>query len=286
MSPDGKHVYVASYESKAIAAFAREPLTGSLIQLSGTNACVAQTGTSNTCRKARGLNGPAYLRSLAISPDGRHLYVASYDGLSVATFNRNATTGALTQTSGNTSCISDTGGGGCADGRQLTRPTGVAVSPDGRFVYVTNGFDGNGIATFARNVASGTLRQLDGRNGCMNETGSDGCRQGPGQLNSFSLTMAPDGMYAYLAAGTDNAVLAFQRNQTTGALTATTDGCVSEDGRNGCKNGRALQRVHEVAATWDKQHLYSAAFTSNGVAIFHAPTRTTAATVTPEVRSL
>ncbi len=50
-----------------------------------------------------------------------------------------AVTGDLTQPAGTAGCISQTGAGPCADGHALDGAHGVAVSPDGKSVYVASG---------------------------------------------------------------------------------------------------------------------------------------------------
>jgi len=79
VSRDGQHVYVASYMYGAVAVFARDKATGRLTQLPGTAGCVSQTGwhyaTRGLCAAGTGLDGAT---SVALSPDDRHLYVASY----------------------------------------------------------------------------------------------------------------------------------------------------------------------------------------------------------------
>ena len=56
----------------------------------------------------------------------------------VARLNRNPTTGAITQPAGTAGCVSQTGAGPCADGHGLNGPHSVAVSADGKSVYVAS----------------------------------------------------------------------------------------------------------------------------------------------------
>ena len=57
--------------------------------------------------------------------------------LLVASAGASATTGVLTQLAGTDGCVSDDGSGGaCADGNALSAPWPVAVSRDGKHVYV------------------------------------------------------------------------------------------------------------------------------------------------------
>ena len=60
------------------------------------------------------------------------------DSDAVARLNRNTTTGAITQPAGTAGCVSETGAGPCADGHGLNGPRSVAVSPDGKSVYVAS----------------------------------------------------------------------------------------------------------------------------------------------------
>ena len=60
------------------------------------------------------------------------------DSNAVARLNRNTTTGAITQPAGAAGCISETGAGPCADGHGLDFADSVAVSPDGKSVYVAS----------------------------------------------------------------------------------------------------------------------------------------------------
>ena len=74
VSPDGHHAYVVGGSSDAVAAFSRDPVSGSLTQLPGTAACFRDTLTapSTPCpATVTGLDNP---RGLTITPDGRHVY--------------------------------------------------------------------------------------------------------------------------------------------------------------------------------------------------------------------
>jgi hypothetical protein len=59
-----------------------------------------------------------------------------------------AATGALTQPAGTAGCVSDDGTGPCADGRALFGAYSVAVSPNGKSVYVSS--NSNAVARFNR----------------------------------------------------------------------------------------------------------------------------------------
>jgi len=63
-----------------------------------------------------------------------------------------AQAGALSQPAGTDACVSDDGSGGaCADGNALAGAQGVAVSSDGKNVYVVSSETGAGaVAVFTR----------------------------------------------------------------------------------------------------------------------------------------
>ncbi len=71
--------------------------------------------------------------------------------LLVVTAGALAVTGDLTQPAGTAGCISEMGSGPCADGHGLDGPRSVAVSPDGKSVYVASAVSGSGaVARFNR----------------------------------------------------------------------------------------------------------------------------------------
>jgi DNA-binding beta-propeller fold protein YncE len=72
---DGKNVYVASVWSSAVAVFARDKKTGVVTQLAGTDACVSADGSAGACEVGEGLLASA--AGMALSPDGKNVYVAS-----------------------------------------------------------------------------------------------------------------------------------------------------------------------------------------------------------------
>jgi 6-phosphogluconolactonase (cycloisomerase 2 family) len=78
--------------------------------------------------------------TLAITPDGKSLYAAATRSGSLACFARDPKTGKLTYKE---TLADDTGKG------ELGGAAGVAVSPDGRFVYVTAEYD-NALSVYRR----------------------------------------------------------------------------------------------------------------------------------------
>jgi 6-phosphogluconolactonase (cycloisomerase 2 family) len=279
VSPDGKHLYVASFISDAVAALSRDPDTGALTRLAGTDACISETGGADTCLDGTGLDGAW---DLAISPDGNFVYVASKVSDAVGVFSRNPTTGALTQLAGTDACVSLTGSGGaCATGTALDGANALAISPDGAYLYVGS-IDSDAVTVFSRNTSTGVLTQLTGADRCVSLSGTGGaCVTGTALDGVAALQVSPDGGHLYVAASASGAVAAFSRNTGTGALTqlAGTDACVSNTGTSGaCVDGNALAGAYDVTVSPDNGTVYIAAFTSNAVAVLSRNTSTGALT--------
>ena len=249
VSADGKSVYVANYSSTSVFIFDRDITTGIL----------TANGTIST--------GLGEITGICISADGTSVYVvkisgtgAAYSGL-VLRFNRNTSTGALT--SEETISTGD-------------YPTGICISDDGLNVYVYN-FYSSTISMFSRSLlgvltsigttvsnqsavgrilisADGTsiyvLYPAAGYVNIWSRNTSTGILTyyGGVVLTSSSVPSTPffcissDNQNVYVTeAGYFNRLLIFNRNTSTGALTANgsrimeyypNSVCISVDGTN------------------------------------------------------
>ena len=265
LSPDGRYAYVASSRSDAIAIFARNERTGALLQRSGTDGCVAAKGAGG-CAKAIGLDGP---NSVALSPDGRYLYATSRNSNSVAAFRRNASTGALTQLRGGAGCVSGLPVPGCGTGRALVGPDVLVVSPDGRNVYVGS-FFGNAVAVFARSASTGALTQPAETAGCIAASATSSCATALGLEAPEGMAISADGTSLYVAGALSNALVAFARDTSTGALAQPTDGsgCIVESPLTGCTTGVQLSGANAVTVSPDDDDVYVTSLFSDSVTSF------------------
>ncbi len=243
VSPDGAHVYAVEEGSTTpIAIYARAAATGALtyvdsvcypdcvvpavlrfvaVAFSPTGAQLyavdddltagalyvfnrnASTGVLTFVEKhQQGLGGVAGLLTatgVAVSGDGKHVYVSSDYDPAVVLFARSTTTGQLTFVQ--TYFSSATGY------TAFTHPQDVVLSPNGQHLYVVGNRQ---LTTLSRNATTGQLtvgqvidEPIEG------ETSIGSARQ---------LTVAPDGAHVYVAA-VGNGISAYSRNATTGALT-------------------------------------------------------------------
>ena len=277
VSPDGKSVYVAVSGADfvngfdgAVARFNRNTTTGAITQPAGKAGCVADWGSGSVpCAGGNGLNYPT---SVAVSPDGKSVYVASGDSDAVARFNRNTTTGAIAQPAGSSGCVGETGWP-CADGHGLGGPSSVAVSPDGKSVYVASWYS-NAVVRLKRK-RSGAITQPAGSAGCVSETGAGPCADGHGLYAPAGVAVSPDGLSVYVASYDSDGVARLDRDTSSGAIAqpAGTVGCISDYGtRYGtgpCADGHALSSPTGVVVSPDGKSVYAASFFSDAVVRFN-----------------
>jgi DNA-binding beta-propeller fold protein YncE len=263
----------ATFVPGASASALPGPL-GALTPLAGIAGCVSGDGSSGLCSTARGFDPDGY-PMMAMSPDGRNVYTAEDDGPGVVlTFARDPATGALAELLGLAGCVSANGtdgaAGACTPATAIQGAIGVAVSPDGKNVYVAARGTANAVAVFARDATSGALTQLAGKDGCVSEDGSGGaCADGAGLTGARGITVSPDGQNVYVAAD-GGALSIFTRDGTTGALTQPPGmgGCISQGATDGCRGGAAMAGARDVVLSADGGTVYVAAEDSDAVDVF------------------
>lgn len=235
---------------------------GELRQLAGLAGCVSDTGNAGACADGTAVAAP---RDVAVSPDGRHVYVAAQTSAAVVAFARDAE-GRLTQVG----CVSATGSGGaCADGRALGNPRAVVVSPDGASVYVGGGV---GVAIFDRQP-DGSLVQKSGTDGCRTQSGNDGadvgvCGTTPMNATVDDLAIAPDGNSVYAAAFDLNGVAVYDR-APGGALAPKAGAAACQSTGGGvCTTSRGTATASAVVVSADGEHVYVAGGSDDAIAVF------------------
>jgi DNA-binding beta-propeller fold protein YncE len=215
VSPDGKTVYAAVFDTGAVAVLNRA--TNGELTYAG---CVSNDGSGGACADAPG-SPLAGADSVKVSSDGRSVYVASFRSGAVVAFDR-ASGGQLIYAG----CVSDDGSGGlCADSPgSLKSPSDLALSPDGTTLYVATT---DGVTVLDR-AARGQLTYA----GCVSNDGSHGsCGtvSGPSLTGAQRLAVSRDGTTVYVTAFA-RAVMVFDR---AGGGQITYAGCVSDDGSGG-----------------------------------------------------
>jgi DNA-binding beta-propeller fold protein YncE len=247
----------------ALAGVALAASPDAISQLVGKAGCISQTGSKGECTKGRGLSEA---NGVAVSPDGRNVYVAAPGSNSVAIFDRDPADGHLRQPPGRAGCIAR-GGSDCAHARAIGQTEGVAVSPDGRNVYAI----GYTLGVYDRDPATGALEQKKGHAGCFARLGARGaCTPAPGLGIGTSVAISPDGRFLY--AGSFAGIAVFERDPRTGALRQPPgpDGCVIPVGRNeeGCGRANGIDYPQSLVVSPDGRDLYTANFLVGSVAIF------------------
>jgi DNA-binding beta-propeller fold protein YncE len=268
-----RHLTVLAAVVVSLVVVAVAGAVGELAQKPGTAGCISNSGTGGACQVGRGLYGA---EGVAVSPEGNSVYVVSYQDDALTVFDRNTATGTLAQKPDTFGCISHTGVGDCHVGAGLDQLSDVAVSPDGKSVYLA-AVESDAVSVFDRHPPSGIVLQKPSPDSCVSETGTGGvCRDGRGLDGANDVAVSPDGANVYVVSRNSDAIAIFDR-AATGALTqkAGAGGCISFTGADGCASGIALNGPASVAVSPDGTSVYVGAATSNAVAIFdRAPSGT------------
>ncbi len=232
VSPDGRHLYLASEEEPAVAALTRDAGSGRVSFVAAYWRDVAGDA-----------DGLADAEAVAASPDGRHLYAVSRLG-AVAALARSPETGGLDFVAAYDE----------SDGFEgLDRAVAVAVSPDGRNVYVASHQPDHALAVLARDETSGELDFL--------EAHVDGAGGVEGMQFANSLRVSPDGRHVYVSSHGDNAIVAFSREAASGELTY---GATFVDGAGGIDG---IAGIRSLALSPGGEHVYTVGYGDEALAV-------------------
>jgi 6-phosphogluconolactonase (cycloisomerase 2 family)/uncharacterized caspase-like protein len=180
VNPTGKYLYAANFLSDNVSAYTINPSTGALKELSGS--------------PFAGATGP---EGIVIDPSGKFLYAANNNsnGWEDPNHTEWVSGSAINSITGAIALGSLTRAG--------TRPTGIAIDPKGRFLYVTNSNSDN-VSAFTINLSTGELTA----SGSPFASGAS-----PG-----GIAVDPTGKFLYVANKGGANVSAYMINSSTGAL--------------------------------------------------------------------
>jgi 6-phosphogluconolactonase (cycloisomerase 2 family) len=236
ISPDGAHAYVASSFDNSVGVFTIDASTGAL------NFIEAQTDGMG------GVNGLAAATRVEISPDGRHVYVLGQLDDGIAVFSRDAGTGLLTFVE-----FVDF----LALGPDLYDiadvPFQIAISPDGRFVYATEGAGPPSAWAYERNSVNGTLTfssVMQNANPANNIVGG-----------LEDLAISNDGTRAYGVSSGRDTFVTLRRDVDSGVLTVI--GTIT----NGTAGANFIYFPEVLAVSHDDLQVYVGSDVSNAVTV-------------------
>lgn len=229
VSPDGLHVYVASFTAATLTILGRDPDDGTLTFIDDLDA------------QDSGLDGLNGTYDVEVSADGAFVYVAGASADSVVVFSRDAQTGALTLIETQTNGLNGVIG--------MPFPFSVSLSPAGDFLYVLSG--GTHVVTFSRDDVTGALTYADSLDLTATDAGG-----------AFSLVLSPDGEHAYSVNLNTNSLSVLDRDSVTGALTVI-DTLVDDE--NGIES---LHGVAQVAVSPDGLHVYVTSAEDDALTVF------------------
>ena len=259
---------MASASSNGVTWLTRDAATGKLTPAG----CIKNFPRADRCRAGFALEGTS---GVAVSPDGKNVYVTAAKPGSVSVFARDADSGNLTPVM----CVSENGSDGlCADGTALLGASSVVVAPDGRQVFVTAAAIG-GVTAYARDAATGALTPQS----CLLDQAPKGgsCTSAPALAGAAGSAITPDGKTLLVASTEDQALALFARNADTGAITPSScfvnqdpqgDDAVeeetddeeddtsdedAEDAQADCKPAKALNAPRDVVVSPDGRGVFA-----------------------------
>jgi len=176
---DNSQLFVASVASNAVAIFDIDKNENVIF-----NHAIRDSDDINY-----GLGGAV---NVVITPNNSQVIVAGFNENAITIFNRNSN-GALAHT--------QTLINGKDDIKNMIAPQGLAMSPDGNYLYVACG-GGNAVVVFARNTQGrySYIQSLSNANDNVSAFGGAG-----------AVTVSPDGKRIFVASETDNAVVSLKK---------------------------------------------------------------------------
>lgn len=232
VSPDGQHVYTVARDDSALSSYFRNPVFGTLSFL------------ESFVDSESGVFGLVGAKSVAVSPDGGYVYVASEGDDTLTVFSREATTDSLTFLAAE---VQENNVGGVIG---LDGASGVVASSD-RQVFVTSMID-DALAVFSRDATTDDHTFVEAE---VNNYGMAMDLDG-----ASAVALSPDEKHLYVTADIDDALVVFERN--AGEIDFVASYKDGEDGING------LNGACGVAVSPDDAHVYAVGKVDNAVVAF------------------
>jgi len=183
-----------------------------------------------------GVDGIDYPFRLAVSPDGKHIYVPGIYDDALAVFARDPVDGTMS--------FVEVQRDGIDTPNMPDFPKETAVSPDGNNVYVTtewsNGEWVGSVVAYSRNPDTGALTFL-----AKYRNGVDGI---DGMAQAFAVSVSEDGENVFVTG--PNSIAVFNRNTNDGLLTFSASFVNGVDGVDG------LSGAFDFALSPDDEYLY------------------------------
>ena len=239
LSPDDSQVFVTG-------GFATGEVVGSLVVFD-RDASGKLSYRSTFKDGEDGIDGLAIPWYVAVSPDGRQVFVAGRNDDALVVFDRDLDSGELSYRQ---SFIDGEDG---VDG--LNRARGIQLTADGRQIFVAGSFD-KSIAAFARDTSDNDSISYQG----VYKDGVDGIS---GLSGPTDISLSPDNSRLFVA-NWDDGIVVFDRNTISGELTYLTrfnNGVNGIDGLNG----------YSSAISADGNQLFVIGQDVNTLSTFHLP---------------
>lgn len=189
VDPTGKFVYAALNGGNDVSAYVIDSSNGALTSVVGSP-----------------FSAGTVAMAVRVDPSGRYAYVANLDSDNISAYVIDSSTGALTPIAGSPF----PGGGGTPTGPPMqgpvgAGPTGLAIDPSGRFVYVTNA-NSNTISAFSIDTNTGALTPISGSPFASG-------------VGPWGASVDPTGKFLYVTNDGEGTVSAYTIDGTTGSLT-------------------------------------------------------------------